>query len=116
LTPGLDIWLYFLLHAEKIDPEALPQTLYTHLYRAVRELKMLSQTEIERERYEARRKAQLGYNSDMKAVRLEGKIEGLAKRDRIGVIHFCERFLKQPETPMGELQSLSLEELVLGRK
>jgi hypothetical protein len=37
---------------------------------------MLSQTDIERERYEARRKAQLDFNSDMKAARLDGKAEG----------------------------------------
>ena len=70
----------------------------------------------------------------MKAARLdgmaegksEGLAEGLAKGDRIGVIHFCERFLKRPETSTEKLQSLSLEELgklvdelhsqVLGRK
>jgi flagellar biosynthesis/type III secretory pathway protein FliH len=116
LSSQLDIWLYFLLHAEKIDAEALPQVFSSPLIsRAVRELKMLSQTDTERERYESRRKAQLDYNSDMKAARLdgkaEGKAEGLAEGKFIGVIQFCERLLQCPETPMERLHSLSLEEL-----
>jgi hypothetical protein len=73
---------------------------------------VLSQTDLERERYEARRKAQLDYNTDMKAARLEGlaegeakgkikgKIEGLAEGKIIGVIQFCERLLKCPETQL----------------
>ena len=71
--------------------------------RAVEELKMLTQTDIERERYEARRKAQLDYNSGIKAARTEGQ--------RIGEIHLCERLLKRAETPLEQLQSLSPEEL-----
>jgi hypothetical protein len=112
LSSQLDIWLYFLLHAEKIDAEALPQVFSSPLIsRAVRELGMLSQTDVERDRYEARRKAQLDYNSDMKAARLDGKAEGLAESKFIGVIQFCERLLQCPETPMERLQALSLEEL-----
>jgi predicted transposase/invertase (TIGR01784 family) len=124
LSSGLDIWLYFLRHAEKMDAEALPKKLSVpFITRAMRELLVLSQTDLERERYEARRKAQLDYNTDMKAARLEGlaegeakgkikgKIEGLAEGKIIGVIQFCERLLKRPETPMEQLQSLSLDEL-----
>jgi predicted transposase/invertase (TIGR01784 family) len=104
LANGLDIWLYFLRHAEKIDQEALPKGLDRPIIeRAVEELKMLAQNEIERERYEARRKAQLDYNSGINAARMEG--------ERIGVIHLCERFLQRPETPLEQLQNLSLEEL-----
>jgi hypothetical protein len=107
LTDGLDIWLYFLRHAEKIDPEALPRALdHPHIQRAMEELKVLTQTDIGRERYEARRKAQLDYNSDIKAARMEGKAEGetigltrgLAK-GKIGEIHLCERLLQRTETP-----------------
>jgi len=36
------------------------------------ELKMLTQTDLDRERYEARRKALLDYNTGMKVARLEG--------------------------------------------
>jgi hypothetical protein len=43
--------------------------------RAVQELTMLK-TDVERERYEARRKAQLDYNTGLKVARLEGREEG----------------------------------------
>ncbi len=80
---------------------------------------MLTQTDIERERYEARRKAQLDYNTGMKAARMEGETEGeikglvkgRAEGERIGEIHLCERLLQRSETPSEQLQLLSLEEL-----
>ena len=54
LTGELDNWLYFLKHAEKMDSAALPPSMEQSLVRrALEDLKMLSQTEIERERYEA---------------------------------------------------------------
>ncbi len=60
LASGLDIWIYFLRHAEMMDMETLPPALQQPLgMRALEELKMLSQTDLERERYESRRKAQL---------------------------------------------------------
>jgi predicted transposase/invertase (TIGR01784 family) len=109
LSSGLDIWLYFLRHAEKMDTEALPAALqaYPPALRALEELKMLSQTHVERERYEARRKAQLDYNTGLKVARLEGREEG----EKIGIIHLCERLLKRPPTPTEHLARLSLEEL-----
>src|SRR5580698_8901773 len=116
LSTGLENWLYFLQHVEKMDPEALPSALSGPLFtKAVRELVMLSQTDIERERYEARRKAQLDYNSGLKGARLEGKAEGKAEglaEGKIGVIQFCERLLRRPETLTEQLQSLSLDELI----
>jgi hypothetical protein len=68
---------------------------------------MLSQTDVERERYEARRKAQLDYNTGMKVARLEGRLEG----EQIGRIHTYERLLQRPETPTEQLATLSLEDL-----
>jgi hypothetical protein len=90
--------------------------------RAMEELKMLTQTDIERERYEARRKAQLDHNSDIKAARMEGEAEGETKglikglaeglaTGKISEIHLCERLLQRSETPADQLQRLSLEEL-----
>jgi len=106
----------FLQHVEKMNPEALPSALSGPLFiKAVRELVMLSQTDIERERYESRRKAQLDYNSGLKGARLEGKAEGLSegltKGNKIGAIQLCERLLRRSETPTEQLQSLSLDEL-----
>jgi predicted transposase/invertase (TIGR01784 family) len=104
LASGLDIWLYFLRHAAKMDTEALPAALQQPLVlRAVEELKMLSQTDPERERYEARRKAQLDYNTGLKVSRMEG--------EKIGVIHLLERWLNRPETPTEQLVALSFDAL-----
>jgi predicted transposase/invertase (TIGR01784 family) len=112
LTSILDTWLYFLRHAAKMDTEALPEALKRPpVLRAVEELMKLSQTDQERERYEARRKAQLDYNTGLKVSRMEGQTEGLMKGEPIGVIHLLERWLNRPETPTEQLASLSLEEL-----
>jgi predicted transposase/invertase (TIGR01784 family) len=108
LTDGVDRWLYFLRHAEMMDVDTLPTTLQQPLVvRALEELKMLTQTELERERYEARRKAQLDENTLAKVARQEGTKVG----EKIGVIHTCERFLNQPESPTDELSSQTLDEL-----
>jgi hypothetical protein len=93
-----------LRHAANIHRDALPAVLDRPLMRrAFEELKMLSQTDLERERYEARRKAQLDYNTGMKMARLEGEL--------IGRIHAFEHLLQRPETPTEQLLALSLEDL-----
>jgi predicted transposase/invertase (TIGR01784 family) len=104
LANGLDIWLYFLRFAEMIDTDAPPAALQQPLVlRALEELKMLSQADIERERYEARRKAQLDYNTGIKVAHLVG--------ERIGIIHLCEQLLKRVETPTEQLTAMTLDEL-----
>lgn len=83
-------------------------------FNAVEELKMLTQTEEERERYEARRKAQLDYNTGLRAARIEGHIEGRTEgrtEGEILAIHLCERLLQRPETPTEQLACLPLEGL-----
>jgi predicted transposase/invertase (TIGR01784 family) len=116
LATELDIWLYFLRYAEKMDTDALPPALQEHplVQRAVEELKMLTQTDQERERYEARRKAQLDYNTGMKVARMEGREEGREEGRREGfirTIHFCERLLHRTETPSEQLARFTLDEL-----
>lgn len=112
LVNDLDIWLYFLRHAEKMDPEALPDRLRTPIIlRAVEELKMLTQNDIERERYEARRKAQLDYNTDIKVARLEGEKLGREQGEKLGLIHAYEEMLNRTPTPKSQLLLLSPEEL-----
>ena len=85
-----------------MDSENVPAELrdYPLIPMAVEELKMLTQTDIERERYEARRKAQLDHNSAM----------GYAKR--VGAIHLCEQLLHLPETPEAQLLRLPSDELI----
>jgi predicted transposase/invertase (TIGR01784 family) len=112
----LDIWLYFLRHAEKMDTDALPAALERHplVRRAVEELKMLTQTDQERERYEARRKAQLDYHTGLKVARMEGHEEGREEGRREGLItniHFCERLLHRSETPTEQMARCTCEEL-----
>jgi predicted transposase/invertase (TIGR01784 family) len=98
-----------------MDPEALPTELCGSLVlRAFEELKMLTQNDLERERYEARRKAQLVYNTGLKEAREEGRQEGRQegrREEKIGIIHLCERLLHRPQTPMEKLVALPLEEL-----
>lgn len=128
LGGDLDIWLYFLRYAEKMDTADLPLALRRPLIeRALEELKMLTQNEIERERYEARLKAQRDYASGMKDANLEGleigrkegEQLGLAKGEQIGLakgrlmgqVNAFEQMLQQPETPAETLAKLSFEEL-----
>ena len=109
LTSGLDNWLYFLRHEEKMDSADLPASMEKSremVRRALEELKVLSQSEIERERYEARRKALMDHNSFLGAARREGRHE-----ERIAVIQSYERRLDRPETPKEQLAARSLEEL-----
>jgi predicted transposase/invertase (TIGR01784 family) len=122
LSSSLDRWLYFLRHAEKMDTAAVPAALRQQplVLRALEELKMLAQTDVERERYEARRKAQLDYNTAVKVARMEGRQEGReagreegrAEGEEIGRIHLCERLLNRPLTPAEQLVSRSLEDLI----
>lgn len=116
LKSDLDIWLYFLRHAATMDLDALPAVFRQRplVLRALEDLKMLMQTPAEREHYEARRKAQLDWNTSMKGARLEGLAEGRAEgrsEGLIGMIHFCERLLQRPETPIEQLTGRSIEDL-----
>jgi hypothetical protein len=55
LKTPLDAWLYFLRYAETLDSETLTLTLNTEeIRRAVEELKMLTQVNIQKEIYEGR--------------------------------------------------------------
>jgi predicted transposase/invertase (TIGR01784 family) len=116
IVTDLDIWLYFLRNAEKIDTEALPAAIKQRavMRRAVEELAMLNQTDLERECYEARRKFQLDYNTGLKVARMEGEEEGERRGRRDGFIlniNFCERILNRPATSADKLAQLSLEQL-----
>ncbi len=119
LKTDLDIWLYFLRHAAMIDTDAIPRELVEQplVVRALEELKMLGHTELERERYESRRKAQLDYNTAILSAREDGLEEGrkdlekAIRDEKIVMIHFCEGLLHRPSTPIEQLAELSLDEL-----
>ena len=56
----LDRWLYFLRHAPELDTSAVPHRLVAPpIQRAVEELTMVTQSEMEHARYETQRKAQM---------------------------------------------------------
>ena len=101
-----------------MDTDALPAALSRNplVVRALEELMILAQTDVERERYEARRKAQLDYNTGMKVARMEGReegrVEGREEGGAIAVIRLCEQLLNRPATPTEQLAGLPLADLL----
>jgi predicted transposase/invertase (TIGR01784 family) len=70
LTTGCERWSYFLRHGDELDTERLPEPLQTPTIRKAMEvLRMLTQSELEREKYEAR----LKYQRDELSRRLEAE-------------------------------------------
>lgn len=101
---SIDIWLYFLRHAEKMDTDAVPAIMQQPMVlRALEDLKMLTQSDIERERYESRLKAQRDHDSGLREARKIG--------EKIGMIHSYEQILQKPETASEDLEKMSMEEL-----
>jgi hypothetical protein len=103
-----------------MDMDSLPEALrVAPVLRAFEELKMLTQDELERERYESRFKAQLDDQTRLKVARMEGREEGhqvgleegLTQGEKIGTIHVYQRLLNRPETPSEELAALPLNDL-----
>ena len=106
MTP-LDLWLYFLRHAQELDADALPGRLDVPEVRAALEdLLMITQSERDRERYESRLKMQRDVYSALVEAREEGRAEGEIRR-----IQSFQRLLNQNVTNWQELQSLSFAEL-----
>jgi predicted transposase/invertase (TIGR01784 family) len=126
LDSELDRWLYFLRHGEQLDLGKLPSTLQVlPIVRALEELTMLTHDELERERYEARRKKLLDetsvrneYQRGMQRAHEQGLEHGLQQgleKGRaevlISKIHFAQKLLNQPLTPTEELQNEPADEL-----
>ena len=83
---------------------------------------MLTNSDLERERYESRRRWQLDYNSGMKAAHQEGLEEGFKiglEQGKLDVRHkrfiehvqLCQHLLGQAITPSDEFSSMPIEEL-----
>jgi predicted transposase/invertase (TIGR01784 family) len=113
LTTPLDLWLYFLRHGEQLDTEALPAALAAveEVRRAMGELQMIAQSDVERERYEARLKLQRDISSGLAAARDEGLEQGRKEGEAVGQIHLCEGLLGRAQTPAAQLLALPLAEL-----
>jgi predicted transposase/invertase (TIGR01784 family) len=115
LADPVEVWCYFLVHGADLDMDNLPEALRTPaVQRAMEVLHMLTQDDLERQRYEARLKEQRDRSSFLKYAREEGfeqgRQEGL-KEGQVDRIHLCQRLLKLPLTPAEELLTLSLDEL-----
>jgi predicted transposase/invertase (TIGR01784 family) len=124
LSDARDVWCYFLVNGINLDTEQLPTALQVPAVRqAMEALKMLTQDDLERERYESRLKAQRDRTSELRYARMEGQAEarlqgleqgreqGLEQGEVIGQIHFCQRMMKLPLTPRDELLAMPLEKL-----
>jgi predicted transposase/invertase (TIGR01784 family) len=109
-TP-LERWMYFMKHGAELDPEQLPQALHEPVYQqAIGELQQMTQNDPDRERYEARLKAQRDFATTVREREqrgyLKGRSEGLIRE-----IHFCQRLLRQPLTAVEQLRAQSVAEL-----
>ncbi|HEX5273328.1 MAG TPA: PD-(D/E)XK nuclease family transposase, partial [Gemmataceae bacterium] len=118
ITDPFDAWLYFLRFAEVLDTDALPGALGLPPFRdAMEELRMVTQNDLERERYEARLKVHrdaLSLVRELSASQEEAKealVKGKLIGQKIGVIHLCQRRLNRQLTPHDELTTLPPEEL-----
>jgi len=104
LADPADVWLYFLRHAEILDSERLPAALDTpEIHRALEELNVLTQNELERERYLTRVKLQRDELSRLHSAREEGQL--------VGAIQAYQDLLHRPLTTAEELLRMPLEQL-----
>ena len=67
---------------------------------------MVTPSDLERERYEARLKMQRDISTGLYAAREEGRKEG-----KVDQIHLCEDLLQRAQTPAAQLLALSLADL-----
>jgi predicted transposase/invertase (TIGR01784 family) len=112
LATPLDVWLYFLRHGERLDAAALAAV--EEVNRAMGELVMIAQSDVERERYEARLQLQRDISTALAEARDDGLEQGLEqgrKEGQVRQIHFCEGLLRRAPTPAAQLLALPLAEL-----
>jgi predicted transposase/invertase (TIGR01784 family) len=140
LEPDLDFWLYFLKNGEELDADALPAELDRwEIRKAMGVLKMLAQSDVERELYEGRLKAkrdmqtleterrmaeeqradwQQRYEAANREREAANREREAANRERdatkrmlVRQIQLCERLLGRPGANTEELTACSLDEL-----
>jgi predicted transposase/invertase (TIGR01784 family) len=115
LTTPLDLWLYFLRHAQELDADTLPARLDVPEVRwALGDLIMITQSERDRERYESRLKMQRDVYTALIEAREEGRTAGREEgraEGEIERIRSFQRLLGEEVTDRQQLQALSLGEL-----
>ena len=119
LASELERWLYFLRYGARLDPAELPVTLQVRpISRALEELKMLTQDELEHEQYEARLRNALDERSKIK-YHERALSEGIQKsraEERtaalVDKIRLLQQILKVPPTPADDLRPRPEAELL----
>jgi predicted transposase/invertase (TIGR01784 family) len=116
LSGPLEQWVYLLRNAEQMDPGHLPESLDQTVYAiAMQEWNMLTQNDLERERYNARVKLARDERGLLKAAMEEGlkkgRLEGEAKGQLIGRIRVFEELLGHAVSSDDQLAQLSPAEL-----
>lgn len=119
LVTPLDCWLYFLRHATALDLGSLPRSLEVPELRwALGDLTMMSQSELERERYESYLKKQRDIYTAMAEKldeglvrgRAEGRQEGQAEA-RCDDIRYLQEMLGRDVSSLNDLRGIPLPEL-----
>ncbi len=130
LRTPLDFWLYFFKNGAELDANALPGALNRpDQQKAMGVLKMLAQSDLERELYEGRLKAKRDMQTletlrdqwQRQAIESEQRIETVTREreqarcelkhelaERIGL---CHRLLRRPAPQVDELLGRSVEQL-----
>lgn len=104
----LERWGYFFKHGASLEVDALPATLNVPVIRqSVEVLMKISQSELERQRYLERQRAE----QDAASFAAEGRT-AKEKGKAIGRVQLLQQLLEQPETSSDELDQLSQMELV----
>jgi predicted transposase/invertase (TIGR01784 family) len=120
LRTPLDFWLYFLKNGGELDADALPDALNRpDQQKAMGVLKMLAQSDVERELYEGRLKAKRDMQTletmrDQWQQRYEAanrERDEARKQGFVRQIQLCHRLLKRPAAPVDDLLGRNVEEL-----
>jgi predicted transposase/invertase (TIGR01784 family) len=115
LAGNIEAWCFFLRNAADLDSDSLPKAMQSSaVAQAMEVLNVISKTDLERERYEARVRFERDQRSNLNEAREEGHAKGLQEGVKQGVIsriHLCQRLLKVPLTPAEELSNLTTESL-----
>lgn len=112
LSGPLGRWIYFLVHGERLDVDALPAPLETpEIRRALEELEMLTKSQLERDLYESRLKAIRDDVARQKGAFERGIDQGRTEGEMVGRIHALEVLLDRPRTSAEELLSMPRAEL-----
>lgn len=99
-----DSWCYFLIHGDDLDTEDLPKALrHCVVGKAMEELAMFAQSDVEKQRYHDRIKAERDQRSFLREAREEGEL--------MGRIRVFQSLLNQTITASDELAKLTIAEL-----